>query len=167
MRAKVPSGPPAHVELLLETFQGLGHIGTETVHVRHRKCPEPLQADDLAFLFVTEGVSGELVHLHRERVWRYVHVPHDGEHAETGSKAEHHVPVTALEPVLPFAELVGMLKDRPVAKVIHDRSLHRCRAVREYQRKDIIGKEVTDKLPTRQPPQVSDVARRLVIHELF
>ena len=39
---EVPAGLPAHGELLLKAFQGLGHIGAERVHVGHRECTEAL-----------------------------------------------------------------------------------------------------------------------------
>ena len=38
----------------------------------------------------------------------------------------NHVPVPALEPVPALAEFIGMLKNRTVAEVVHDRSFDRC-----------------------------------------
>ena len=114
-----------------------------------------------------EGVGGELVHLHREGVWRDVHVPHDREHAKAGGKPEHHVPVPALEPVLPLAELFGMLVDGSVGKVVHDRGLDRGCPVGKDEVEHIVGEQVPDQLAFRHPPEVADIGDRLVVDELL
>jgi len=116
---------------------------------------------------VPEGVGGELVHLHRQRVRGDVHVPHDREHAKAGGKPEHHVPVPALEPVLPLAELLGMLVDSRVCKIIHDRRLDRGCPIGEDDAEDVIGKEVPDQLSFRHPPEMTNIGDRLVVDQLL
>ncbi len=96
------------------------------MHIGHGKCPEAFKPDYLSFLFMPEGIGGEFIHFHRQGIVRDMHVPHDREHPETGGEPEHHVPVPALEPVLALAEFIGMLKNRTVAEVVHDRSFDRC-----------------------------------------
>ncbi len=158
---------PADRELLLETCECIVHIPAEGMHIRHREGAEALQTDHFALLLVPERVGRELVEFHREGVWRDVHIVHDREHPKTRGKPEHHITVAALEPVLPFPELGGVLRDRLVAKVVHHRGLHRHPAVLKHMRKDIVSKEVPDQLAPGHPAVVPDVRARLVLHKFL
>src|SRR5208337_973742 len=60
---EIPAGLPTNRELFLETFHCLWHIGTQRVHIGHRKSAKTLQTDYFTFLFMPERVGRELVHL--------------------------------------------------------------------------------------------------------
>ena len=141
-RAEVLPGLPAHRELLLKAGEGLGHVGAEGVHVGHCKRTKALEPDHLAFLFMPERIGREFIHLEGEGVRRDMHVPHDREHAEAGSKPEHHLPVPGMNPYLAFPELIGVFKDRPVSEVVHHRGLDRRAAVWQHDLEDVIGQQI-------------------------
>src|SRR5208337_4793676 len=96
-----------------------------------------------------------------------MHIPHDREHAKTRGKPQHHIPVVAFEPVLPLAELIRVLVDCFIAKVVHDRGLDRSCTVRKNDGKDIIGQKVTDEFSFWHPAKTTNITCRLVIDKLF
>jgi hypothetical protein len=82
-------------------------------------------------------------------------------------QTEHHVPVVALEPVLPLAELVGMLENRPVAEIVHHRGLNRGPTILKNHPEYIIGQKVPDQFSPGHPAEASNIADRFIIDKLL